>query len=437
MPMVVSQREVPRVNAPYFAGNVPFAQAAIFWFGRVNPGENYVDVRVGYNDQDLYVHTAAVDRRLWYDTTPSADDLTHWDSVTLYLNTADGGGRTPGVTSYRFTAQLSEWPDDSRYELSARGNGAGWANQDILFHTEPGWRGISLNDNGDDRGWGMTFRIPFTSLGFSGPPPQGSLWSLALALHDRDDASGTPIVDQIWPASMSGDSPATWGQLGFGLPAYTPPPAAPSGTITIHHKLNGVVVKDAAVGGYSLCGGSLSYWSQWGNVPETLLNPTHADFNVQNQGDISDWPCFSKYYVTFPLNAIPAGKSILSARLTLHEFGNAGDPGQAASSLIQVLTVNKDWDEASLTWNNAPSAWENVSQAWVDPVGSFPGWPGVAWTWDLSYGVAKTYAQGRPLRLAIYSADSPQHSGKYFVSSDTGDWNAAARPTLEVTWGNQ
>jgi len=26
--------------------------------------------------------------------------------------------------------------------------------------------------------------------------------------------------------------------------------------------------------------------------------------NVQNQSDISDWPCFSKYYVTFPLDAV-------------------------------------------------------------------------------------------------------------------------------------
>jgi hypothetical protein len=36
----------------------------------------------------------------------------------------------------------------------------------------------------------------------------------------------------------------------------------------------------------------------------------------------------------------------------------------------------------------------------------------------------------------LYSADDDYNSGKYFVSSDTGDWNATGRPTLQVVWGN-
>jgi hypothetical protein len=48
--------------------------------------------------------------------------------------------------------------------------------------------------------------------------------------------------------------------------------------------------------------------------------------------------------------------------------------------------------------------------------------------------MAKAYNSGQPLRLAMYSADYYMHSGKYFVSSDEGDWNEVARPTLEVTW---
>jgi len=32
----------------------------------------------------------------------------------------------------------------------------------------------------------------------------------------------------------------------------------------------------------------------------------------------------------------------------------------------------------------------------------------------------------------LYEADSAYHSGKYFTSSDTGDWNEAGRPTLQV-----
>jgi len=423
-------------NAPYFPGNIPFAQTAVFWFGRVNPTENYTDVRVGYNDQELYISTNTIDRRLWYDASPSASDLMRWDSVSLYLNTNGNTGEAPGFSSYHFAAQLNnQLEDDSRYELSARGDGTGWAAQTIDFYSKAGWRGEALNNNYDDKGWAMTFRIPFASLGLSGPPPQGSRWGLALALHDRDDSGGTPIADQVWPPAMNADSPATWGQLGFGLPVYTPPPVSPAGVVTIRHRLNGATVQDAGAGGYTLCGGSTDYWTQWGDTIETFLNPEHTDFNVANEADISNYPCFSKYYATFPLDAVPAGKRILSATLTLHLFGNAGAPRQAQRSLIQVLTVNDAWSEADLTWNNAPLAWENVSQAWVEPVLNFPGWPGVPWTWDVSYAVAQAYNRGQSLNLALYSADGAEHSGKYFSSSDTGDWNAVARPTLVVTWG--
>ncbi len=150
-----------------------------------------------------------------------------------------------------------------------------------------------------------------------------------------------------------------------------------------------------------------------------------------------DWPCFSKYYVTFPLTALPTGKVIISATLTLHQIGNAGEgwtPGPEPS-YIQVFTVDQDWTETHLTWNNAPLAQENIAAAWIDPLPSFPGWPGVPRQWNLSRAVAQAYAARRPLHLAVYSADSPYHSGRYFTASDIGDWDEVGRPTLTVTWG--
>ena len=73
--------------------------------------------------------------------------------------------------------------------------------------------------------------------------------------------------------------------------------------------------------------------------------------------------------------------------------------------------------------------------SWVDPLPSFPGWPGVPRQWNVSRAVAQAYATGQPLRLALYSADGPYHSGRYFSSSDMEDWNAVGRPTLTVAWG--
>ena len=55
---------------------------------------------------------------------------------------------------------------------------------------------------------------------------------------------------------------------------------------------------------------------------------------------------------------------------------------------------------------------------------------------NISLAVAQAYANGEPLRLVLYSADSDYHSGKYFVASGTGEWNAVGRPTVTVEWGN-
>jgi hypothetical protein len=97
---------------------------------------------------------------------------------------------------------------------------------------------------------------------------------------------------------------------------------------------------------------------QWGGTNEAFYNSARGRFNVQNQEDISDWPCFSKYYVTFPLTGVPARKVIISSTLTLYQIGTAGEGWTPSPqpSYIQVLTADQDWNENTLTWNNAPLA---------------------------------------------------------------------------------
>ena len=450
LPVIVGQRTVRRVNAPYFdvvdVMDSHFTEMSIYWFGRVTQTENYADVRIAYNNTELYVYLAVFDRRLWYDPSHVTANLTAWDSVSLNLALGGNSGSIPASSTYRFDAQLNDWEDPrTNWQAAYRGNGSGWTAAGLPFTTYDANRWDSpteggLNNNENNRGWAMTYVIPFSSLGLSGPPSQGSVWGMAIALHDRDDQSGTPIGDKLWPETMSANSPSTWGQLAFGLPAYTPPATSSQGTVTIRHRLNGATVDDGGVGGYTICGGGMDYWTDWGErvYYAFLENNTYVeygDFNIQNQSDIADWPCFSKYYVTFPLGAVPSGKTIVSAKLAMYQFGNS-DPVHATASLIQVLTVGDAWSETALNWNNAPLALENVSRAWVDPLPGFAGFPGVRREWDVSRAVAQAYTSGSPLRLVLYSADDDYNSGMYFVSSDTGDWNATGRPTLQVVWGN-
>ena len=308
----------------------------------------------------------------------------------------------------------------------------------LTFTTTTQWRGSGPNDDIDDQGWRIDYEIPFASLGLSGPPANGTKWGLGVVLHNRDYLQFPPSPDETWPENLSANVPSTWGQLNFGWPTYTTPNATTSGLVTIRQGLNGAIVPDAAVGGTfsttvdNLCGQSAGTWETWGNA-NFAGAPT---FNIQNQEDISDWMCFSKYYVTFPLVAVPPGKAILSSTLTLYETGNSGQPDLAYQSLIQVMTIDDDWNESYITWNNAPLARENVSSAVVQPLPGFPGCPGVPWTWDLSGAVREAYTAGKPLRIVLYEADRPQHSGKYFYSSDALDCSGDGRPKLQVVWGN-
>jgi len=420
-----------RVNAPHFSTLV-FDQTAVFWFGRVTPTENYADVRVAYIDQDLWVHVNIMDQQLWYDTSPSAGTLTDWDSVTLYLDKRGNTGGTPTQDSYRFDGQLNWWEPRIDWQTAYRGNGSTWVSVPISFTTYNNWNGeVPPNEVGYHQGWFMAFVIPFDSLGSPNPPPAGTTWGLGITLHDRDTTAGPTNPDKHWPPNLSPGQPSTWGQLRFGLPTYNQPSSVvPAGTTIIRQGLNGATVPDAAVGGDNTCGaGASNYFAEWGN-----LNYAHKPlFNVQNVEAISEWPCFSKAYVTFPLTSVPSGNAIISATLTLYHSGNPGPAPEPA--YIQAFTVSDDWIENTVTWNNAPLARENLGGVWIPSVQTAPPYPGIPYKWDVSRAVAEAYNANQPLRLALYSSHGPFHGGRYFYSSDVEDYNATGRPTLSIVWG--
>ncbi len=432
----LAQSPVRRVNVPHFNGDIPAAQQAIFWLGQVNSTDNYADVRLGYTDDMLQVDVHIFDRYLWYNDSvpPNPATFSAWDSVSLYLHLDGNQGAAPTPNSYRFRGQLNHWQDRADYQMVDRGNNIDWNNTAIAFSTISGWRGEGLNSGAEARGWTMTFAIPFASLGLTGPPDAGTLWGLGVAVHDRDDAPGTAIATQTWPETLIAEQPSTWGQLHFGFPNnYIAPPTVSEQTLTIRRGLNADTVADAHVGGHTNCGDPFNpnFFEGWGDANYA----GYTQVNVQNQADVADWPCYSKYYVTFPLTALPVNKAIISATFTIYQFGNAGAVGQAQPSLIQAHTIAENWQENNLTWNNAPLAAENIAQTWAYPLDSFPGWPGVPITWNVSAAIAEAYAAGQPLRLALYSADTAYHSGKFFTSSDIDDWDAAGRPTLRVHFG--
>ena len=432
-----AQTPTPTVNIPYTSAtsNLPVNEGAVFWLGKVGPDtDNFADVRVIHNDEKLTVVVHVYDRKLRYDTTPTAAEMTDFDSVTLYLRPAGNAGSMPDSGSHQFVGQFNFHEPRQDYQVAYQGDGAAWAAAATAFETVDGWQGNGPNDDNQDNGWNIIFRIPYANLGLAGKPADGTVWGAALAVHDRDDAAGSFIADKVWPTGMDPNQPSTWARFHFGLPSYTAPSGASGGVETIRHGLNGIAVEDGHVGGDSVCAAPIhpNYWQHWGNLNYSSGPPRDRSV-VQNQWNLGDWPCFSKYYVTFPLDSIPADKTILSASLTMIQFGNSNqgggfDPSDPPDpSVIQILTVGDDWDEATLTWNNAPQAIENVSRTVANPLPGGPPWLSEPRIWDVSRAVADAYQSGQPLRLALYSADKELHSGKYFRSSDFSD--PASRPT--------
>jgi hypothetical protein len=431
-----------RHNARFLPDATWLMPSSVFWFGKVTRTENYTDVRVGYTNTHLIVRIQVFDRMLWYDTTPTVAELEAYDAISLSIRPGGASGAAPDSNSFRFVAQdHPNYINQAPYRTTYRGNGSGWVAANIPFELELAYSGEGgFNQTGkDNRGWFMVFKIPFSSLGLSGKPADGTTWGLGVRMLDRD-AAGDAIPAKTWPPSLVETQPVTWGTLGFGLPVYTAPAATNNQTMTIRQGLNAAQVPDVSVGGSTTCGEGTDFFATWGDKTESFYagdTVNNTQFNIQNQSDVADFPCFAKYYVTFPLGALPKGKVIVSAKLILHQFGNSGAPGQAEDSLIHVMTAKTDWNESTLTWNNAPLAAENFAAAYVSPILGEPPFAGIAREWTISTAVARAYRDGQPLRLVLYSSDFPMHSGKYFWASNrVDDDQPQSRPSLVIVYGD-
>ena len=247
-----------RVNTPYFsdhAGN-HFNEAAIFWFGKVSPTENYADLRFAYDNDILWVYISTFDQNLWYDPSPTSETLSDFDSATLQLNLNGNTGSTPDSSTYRFDTSMS-WPpavyheaDRYPYQAAYRWQGNSWLKSNVYYTTVAGYDG-SFNGNLPlSFGWALTFQIPFSSLGLTSRPADGAIWGVSMTMHDRDSAAGPPQPDKSWPAGFQATAPSSWAQLRFGLPNYGAVAGSAAGTVLIRRPTqNSPEVPDATLGG--------------------------------------------------------------------------------------------------------------------------------------------------------------------------------------------
>ncbi|MEM7332428.1 MAG: hypothetical protein AAF490_10065, partial [Chloroflexota bacterium] len=168
--MASGGNSTPLIHLPYFANEVLLSQRAIFWFGDLSNTNNYADVRVGYNDENIVVQIPVFDRLLYFDNTPTVAELEDWDSVSLYLNLDGAVGNAPTTASYWFIGQHNKSQGSTTHYGVYRGNGTNWVQDSISFSLGSGTQASGFNDQTNDRGYWVSFVIPFDSLGLAGKP---------------------------------------------------------------------------------------------------------------------------------------------------------------------------------------------------------------------------------------------------------------------------
>lgn len=130
----------------------------------------------------------------------------------------------------------------------------------------------------------------------------------------------------------------------------------------------------------------------------------------------------------------------------------------APVSFAQVYEIDGDVEDTTMNWNNAPQVIQNTLGSYMCDIREYFNDTYDAQTvhqsvcendnlyfdvngnvahaqvdFDVTRLVAEAYEAGEPVKFAVYTADYPLHSGKYFRSSETSD--PAFRPKLTVVWG--
>mgnify|MGYP000909758466 CR=1 FL=1 len=238
---------------------------------------------------------------------------------------------------------------------------------------------------------------------------------------------GKPVNGDTWEVSASYLGQNFNGILRWGLPNYNGviPPAP------LIQNVN--VTEDATLGGTSDCGyldwpNHFETWG-WRNY-ETYIgfHSRYEEFsNVQNQWDVADWPCYSKYIMRVP---IPENlQNFSGAFLNIYRFGHPGyNPGDTGTSIFQAYEVNDAWEENTVAWNTIQLG-ENVSHG---PVTECTDTECGSWfRLDISELVRRAIARGeKTVDAVFYSANGNYHSGKYFYTSE-----GAAKPFVQFVSG--
>jgi hypothetical protein len=189
-----------------------------------------------------------------------------------------------------------------------------------------------------------------------------------------------------------------------------------------------VVTYEACTGSTVLQPGSSGFDA---HVDDYTPNDNFEPYPNINSGynTVGGTPTLSRNFIKFDLSSIPAGATILNAKLSLYH--GSGTHSASTANEEVLAKVNADWDEATITWNNQPafSSRDTVhigntntstdDKLDINLLGFVQSWVNNAST---NFGVV------------MMLQDEPGTLGRFqtYASSDFAD--SAKRPKLVIDW---
>jgi hypothetical protein len=180
-------------------------------------GGNTATVKALWDDEALYLAYEVTDTQL--NASVTARDGSVWGEggVEWAIDTLtdDGGSGDPNAPymlpdDYHGIINILNTQYDSQGTVSGSPSSA-W---DGSWQSAVQFNG-TINDNGDtDAGYTVEVKIPWTEIGYSGPPAGGTIVRMGFLLNDKDDAS---YINAMWPegGGSSFENTANWGEVAL------------------------------------------------------------------------------------------------------------------------------------------------------------------------------------------------------------------------------
>ncbi len=169
-------------------------------------------------------------------------------------------------------------------------------------------------------------------------------------------------------------------------------------------------------------------------------SPASNDLNLGNEKTLDTYTWTSggslvqsRTFISFPLDSIPAGAEIVSAKLSIYGVASSifTPQGNSGDNKLYIQRVLQNWSEETITWNNQPST---TSEFQIATLASTSQWNYDLNDIDVSNQVKQMRSTGNNFGFCLRLITEQTYRSIVLGASEAD--NSAKRPKLTVVYKN-